>query len=377
MAEKRDYYEVLGLSKSASADEIKRAYRTLAKKYHPDANPGDKDAEAKFKEVGEAYSVLSDPDKKAKYDQYGFDGVDPNFGAGGFGGFSGDIDLSDLFGGMFGDMFGGGFGGGSARRNAPQKGKSVSTTVELGFEEAAFGCERTVNYTRVETCDKCHGNKTADGSAPGVCPTCHGKGTVMQQTRAFGSVMMASRPCTACGGTGYVIKNPCPDCRGQGQVRKNHSCTFNVEPGIEEGSRVAIPGEGYVGVNGGGYGDLIVEFRIRPHKIFTREGANLYCHVPVTYCEAVLGGKINIPTLEGDGSLNIPEGTQSGTVFRVGGKGVQRFRSYGKGDLFVTVDVEIPTGLSKQSKDALKKFDETLSDKNHKKKKSFSDLFKK
>lgn len=369
MAQKRDYYEVLGVGKDASATEIKKAYYALAKKYHPDANPGDKAAEEKFKEIGEAYAVLSDSDKRSRYDSYGFEGVDSNFqpgyGAGGFG-FDGTVDLGDVFGDLFGGIFGGGFGGSSSRRNAPQQGKSVSANIEITFAEACFGCSKSITYTRVENCEHCHGNRTADGSKPQVCQTCHGKGTVMYQQRTPMGISMSTRQCDACRGTGYIIKDFCPECHGQGQVRKQHTCDFNIDAGIEDGARIGISGEGYSGINGGPAGDLIVTVSVKDDTVFKRDGANLYCEVPVTFGEAALGAKITIPTLEGKGEITIPEGTQTGTTFRVAGKGVQRFRQRGRGDLFVTVTVEVPTGLSHKSKEALKAYEDTLADGNQK-----------
>ncbi len=377
MANKRDYYEVLGVSKTASAAEIKKAYYQLAKKYHPDANPGDKEAEAKFKEIGEAYGVLSDQDKRSRYDSYGFEGVDPNFNAG-FGGgaggfdFGGGVDLGDIFGDMFGGIFGGGFGGGG-RKNAPQQGKSVGARVELTFDEACFGCSKSISYTRTETCTKCHGNRTADGSTPTVCPTCHGKGSVMVQQHSGFGINIASRPCDACKGTGYIIKDYCTECRGHGTVQRQHTCNFNIEPGVEDGARIGISGEGYCGVNGGPNGDLVVTISVKDDPVFTRDGANLYCDVPISFADAALGAKITIPTLEGKGEITIPEGTQSGTTFRVAGKGAQKFRQRGKGDLYVTVNVEVPTGLSRASKDALKNYEQAIGDSNMKQRKRFYD----
>lgn len=374
--QKRDFYEVLGIPKAASDADIKKAFRTLAKKYHPDANPNDKSAEAKFKEVNEAYSVLSDTDKKARYDQYGHSGVDPNFGAGGFGGFEGGFDVGDIFGDLFGGVF-----GGSQRRsrysNSPSKGEDVAYRVTLTFEEAVFGCKKDVSYSRVERCATCDGSGAAKGSTPETCPTCRGSGQVTTQQRTPFGVMQSSRVCERCRGKGKIVSQPCTDCHGSGYVKKQKKLEIAIPAGIDDGQRIALSGQGSAGENNGPYGDLIVLVQVRPHTIFERDGYNLNCTIPITFVEATLGAKIIIPTLEGKGELTIPEGTQSGTVFAVRGKGVQNVNGRGRGDLFVTVEIEVPKNLSKKQKETLTAFGECCDDRNYAKKQSFFDKFKK
>jgi molecular chaperone DnaJ len=355
--EKRDYYEVLGVDKSASDDEIKRAYRKAAKKYHPDLNPGDKEAEAKFKEIGEAYEVLSDPEKKARYDQYGFAGVDPNYGAGsgfgggGFGGF--DVDL----GSIFSDFFGGGASAGSARRNGPRKGDNVRASVTLTFEEAAFGCEKEVTASRIENCQKCNGTGSADGSAPETCSACGGSGVTRTVRQTPFGAMQQQTTCQKCGGTGKTVKNPCPTCRGKGKVRKNKKISVKIPAGVDNGQAVRVAGEGSVGTQGGGNGDLLVEINVLPHAIFEREGSDVLCEMPITFVQAALGGDLEVPTLDGKVRYNIPEGTQTGTTFRLKNKGIPVVGYPGRrGYQYVTVTVETPRNLSKEQKDLLKKF---------------------
>lgn len=377
--EKRDYYEVLGLEKSASDDEIKKAYRKLAKKYHPDLNPGDKEAEAKFKEVGEAYEVLSDSEKRSRYDQFGFAGVDPNYGAGdgGFGGFGGgfggfDVDL----GSIFNDFFGGGAST-SSRRNGPRKGENVRAAVTLTFEEAAFGCEKEVSASRIENCAKCSGTGSADGSEPITCSNCGGSGVVrtVRQT-AFGA-MQQQTSCPKCGGTGKTVKDPCPTCRGKGKVRKNKKITVKVPAGVDNGQAVRVSGEGSVGTQGGSNGDLLVEVNVLPHAIFQREGSDVICEMPITFVQAALGGDLEVPTLDGKVRYNIPEGTQTGTTFRLRNKGIPVVGYSGRrGDQYVTVVVETPKNLSKEQKDILRKFAETEGEEGYAKRKSFFDKVK-
>ncbi len=378
---KRDYYEVLGVDKNASPDEIKKAYRKLAMKYHPDQNPGDKSAEEKFKEVNEAYEVLSDAEKKSRYDQFGFAGVDPNYGAGGagggagfdgFGGFGGFGDIfSDLFGGGFG-----GFGGGSARQNAPRQGENVSAQVTITFEEAAKGCQKEVTVTRVEDCAACHGTGAKDGSQPETCPSCHGTGSVRttRQT-AFGTFAQAS-PCSRCGGTGKIIKDPCPKCRGKGKVRVNKKIPVKIPAGIDDGQSIRVRNEGSVGSNGGSRGSAIVEVRVQPHEIFERDGANVLCEMPITFAQAALGAEIEVPTLDGKVRYRVPEGTQTGTTFRFKGKGMPYVGYKNRGDQLVTVVVETPTRLTREQKELLRRFDESAEGANAKKK-SFAEKMKK
>ena len=377
MAEqKRDYYEVLGVPKNASEAEIKKAFRILAKKYHPDANTNDKNAETKFKEVNEAYSVLSDSEKKARYDQYGHAGVDPNLGAGGFGGFDGGFDMGDIFGDIFGSMF-----GSSQRRsrysNSPSKGEDIAYRITLSFEEAVFGCKKDISYSRVERCSTCEGSGAAKGSTPETCPACNGSGQITTQQRTPFGVMQSSRICERCRGKGKIVSRPCSDCHGSGYIKKQKKLEVAIPAGIDDGQRIALNGQGSAGENNGPYGDLVVLISVRPHHIFERDGYNLNCSVPITFVEATLGAKILIPTLEGKGELTIPEGTQHGTVFAIRGKGVQNVNGRGRGDLFVTVEIEIPKNLSKKQKDALNAFGESCDDVNYAKKQSFFDKFKK
>ena len=380
--EKRDYYEVLGVSKGASEDEIKRAYKKLARKYHPDMNPGDKEAEEKFKEVNEANEVLSDPEKKARYDQFGFAGVDPSYGAGGpggpggAGGFGGGFDFGDL-GDIFGSFFGGGFGGGQTRRNGPQRGESIRASVSVTFTEAAFGCEKEVTIQRSEQCTTCKGNGCAPGTTPEICPDCHGSGVVQVQQRTPMGVFASSRPCQRCRGTGRIIHQPCTDCGGSGAVRKRKTIKVNIPAGIDDGQTISLRGQGNAGKNGGPAGDLLITVMVQPHELFRREGNDVFCEAPITFSQAVLGAKLRIPTIDEPVEYTIPEGTQTGTVFRLRGKGIPVLNGRGRGDQYVTVTIETPRNLSREQKDALKKFSETLGESNYEKRKSFFSFNKK
>ena len=379
MAEqKRDYYEVLGVSRGASEDEIKKAYKKMARKYHPDLNPGDKTAEEKFKEVNEAYEVLSDADKKARYDQYGHAGVDPNFGAGGFGGgFDGSFDFGDL-GDIFGSFFGGGFGGGRRTNpNAPQRGESIRMSIAISFEGAAFGCEKAVTVERYETCDTCHGNGCAPGTSPEVCPDCHGTGTVQVRRQTPMGVFATSSPCPKCGGKGRIIHQPCKDCRGSGMVRKKKTIQASIPAGIDNGQTISIRGQGNAGKNGGPAGDLLITITVRPHELFRREGTSVLCEAPITFTQAVLGAELEIPTIDGKVKYTLPEGTQSGTTFRLKGKGIPSINGRGRGDQYVTVYIETPKNLNKEQKEALKKFAETMGESNYEEQKKFFKKFKK
>ena len=379
MAEqKRDYYEVLGVSRGASEDEIKKAYKKMARKYHPDLNPGDKTAEEKFKEVNEAYEVLSDADKKARYDQYGHAGVDPNFGAGGFGGgFDGSFDFGDL-GDIFGSFFGGGFGGGRRTNpNAPQRGESIRMSIAISFEEAAFGCEKAVTVERYETCDTCHGNGCAPGTSPEVWPDCHGTGTVQVRRQTPMGVFATSSPCPKCGGKGRIIHQPCKDCRGSGMVRKKKTIQASIPAGIDNGQTISIRGQGNAGKNGGPAGDLLITITVRPHELFRREGTSVLCEAPITFTQAVLGAELEIPTIDGKVKYTLPEGTQSGTTFRLKGKGIPSINGRGRGDQYVTVYIETPKNLNKEQKEALKKFAETMGESNYEEQKKFFKKFKK
>jgi len=356
VADKRDYYEALGLAKGASDDEIKKAFRQQAKKYHPDYNPGNSRAEARFKEINEAYEVLSDSDKKARYDQFGHAGVDPNFGGGGFGGFSGfggmDFDLGDLFS----SFFGGGGGSSSRSRNAPRKGERVRTDVAITFEEAAFGCEKEISVMRIETCDDCTGTGCMAGTTAEKCSNCNGRGTVTTQQRTPFGVMQSSAECPSCSGRGKIIHQPCTKCRGVGLVRKNRSIKVNIPAGIDSGQTISIRGQGNAGANGGEPGDLFVTISVLRHSVFEREGTSVLLDLPITFVQAALGAEVEVPTLDGKVKYAIPEGTQTGTVFRLRGKGIQNLRGSGRGDQFVTAKVVVPTRLSSDQKDILRQF---------------------
>ena len=371
MAEKRDYYEVLGIQKGASEDEIKKAYKKLARKYHPDMNPGDKEAEEKFKEVNEANEVLSDPEKKARYDQFGFAGVDPNYGAGAGGGaYGGGFDFGDL-GDIFGSFFGGGFGGQRRNPNAPQRGESIRASVSISFTEAAFGCEKSVTIERSEQCPTCKGSGCAPGTTPEICPDCHGSGTVQTRRQTPMGVFASNGPCRKCGGTGRLIHQPCSDCRGSGAIRKRRTIQVNIPAGIDNGQTISLRGQGHAGSNGGPSGDLLITVMVRPHEIFRREGTSVFCEAPITFTQAVLGAELEIPTIDGKVKYSIPEGTQTGTVFRLKGKGVPVLNGRGRGDQYVTVVIETPRSLNKEQKEALRRFSETLGENNYEKRKSF------
>ncbi len=384
MPEKRDYYEVLGISKGASEDEIKKAYRQTAKKYHPDLHPDDKVAEEKFKECNEAYEVLSDPQKKARYDQFGFAGVDPNYGAGqgGYGGpggfgFEGDIDLGDIFSSIFGG--GGGFGGfgGRANPNAPQRGSDVQVRVSLTFEEAAKGCKKTVEVPRIEDCSECGGTGAAKGTSPKTCSECGGKGFVNVQSRTAFGVMSTQRTCSACGGRGKIVETPCPKCSGKGKVRRKNKIDVNIPAGIDDGQVINMRGFGNSGLNGGPAGDLKVVVSIKQHKYFERDGFNVWFEKHVSIIEATLGAELQVPTLDGDVKYNLPAGTQSHEVFKLKGKGIQRLNSVGRGDQFVRVIVDIPKELTDEQRAILLQFDKNYVPPKNVGKEGFFDKFKK
>jgi len=367
VAEKRDYYEVLGVNKGASDDELKKAYRREAKKYHPDLHPGDAEAEAKFKEVNEAYGVLSDPEKKARYDQYGHAGVDSNFGGGGgFGGFDG-FDFGDIFSDIFG-----GFGGGR-RRNGPVRGQDVRQVIDITFEEAAFGCKKKLTLTQQEKCDTCGGSGAKPGTQSSTCSRCGGSGQVRTQTRTPLGYMTNVTTCPQCGGKGTIINDPCRDCRGTGKVRKTKTIEIDIPAGIDNGQTMQLGGKGEPGERGGPNGDLLITVRVKPHQMFRRDGNNVYIDLPITFVEAALGATVKVPTLDGLVEYDIPEGTQPGSIFRLRGKGIPYIRSKNRGDEFVTVDVEVPKGLSQKQKELLKEFEALSEGKNYKKQKSFLD----
>ena len=370
MADKRDYYEVLGVQKGASDDELKRAYRKVAKKYHPDLHPNDKEAEAKFKEVNEAYAVLSDAEKRSRYDQYGHAGVDPNFGAGGAG--FGDFDFGDIFGDIFGGAFGGGFGGGR-RRNGPVRGNDVRQVIDITFEEAAFGTKKKISVTKMDSCGTCHGTGAKPGTSAQTCSVCNGTGQVKNQVRTPLGYMTNVSTCSACHGSGKIIKEPCRDCRGSGKIRKNSVIEIDIPAGIDHGQTIQISGKGEPGERGGPSGDLLVTIRVKRHELFERNGTDVYINMPITFVQAALGCTVKVPTIDGAVEYSIPEGTQSETTFRLRGKGIPFLRGKGRGDQYVKVIVEIPRNLSAKQKEILKEFDQ---DSNYKQKKSFMDKAK-
>ena len=362
MAEnKRDYYEVLGNQKGASAYDIKRAYRRMAKECHPDLHPDDPAAEAKFKEINEAYEVLSDDHKRQLYDQYGHAGVDPNFGAGagagaggGFGGFGGFDDFGDL-GSIFESFFG---GGGTRSRSGPARGESVRVSVTLTFEEAAFGCKKTVNITRIEPCDDCEGTGAASGS-PEVCANCGGSGQVRAQRRTPLGVVTTTDTCPVCRGRGRTVKDPCKSCGGEGRVRRSRQIEVNIPAGIDDGQTIQLSGAGSAGRNGGPAGDLLVTVRVHRHDKFTRDGASVYYEMKVSFAQAALGAELEVPTLDGNKRYTLPEGTQTGSTFRLKGKGIPYVNSSGRGDQYVHVTVETPRNLTAAQKDLLRQFAES------------------
>ena len=382
MAEKRDYYEVLGIGKNATDAEIKSAYRKLAKKYHPDLNPGNKEAEEKFKEVNEANDVLSDPQKRQRYDQFGFAGVDPNYaaanggGAGGFGGGFGGVDLGDIFGDIFGGGFGGGFsgfGGGSSTRtaNAPRKGHDIQASVILTFEEAAHGCSKKITINRQDTCPDCGGTGAAKGTSPETCPDCGGRGYVVTQQRTPFGVMQSQQPCSHCGGRGTIIRNPCKTCRGTGKTSARKTLEVKIPAGIDDDQNIALRGQGDAGSNGGPAGDVIVHVTVKADPMFERDGYDVTIHVPITFSQAVLGDDVEVPTVDGRIVQHIPEGTQSGTKFRLRGQGIQYLNGRGRGDQYVIVDVEIPKKVTRAQREALKAFEDSMKEDNYEKRKGF------
>ncbi len=371
MADKRDYYEVLGVSKDADDASIKKAYRSLAKKYHPDMNPGDSEAEAKFKEVNEAYDVLSDSEKKAQYDQFGHAAFETGAGAGGagFGGFSDFGDIGDIFG----SFFGGGFGGSTARRaNAPTRGEDVSARVTISFEDAVFGTKKDVSFNKIQKCPDCSGSGAAKGTSAETCSTCGGSGQRRITQRLGGMAFQSTTTCDKCRGTGKIIKNPCQNCRGTGYIKINKKLSVSIPAGIDDGERIALRSQGCDGRNGGPAGDLIITVYVKPHNIFERDGYNLYCEVPITVAEATLGAEIDVPTLEGNQKFTIPEGTQPGTRFTLRGKGVPYVNNSGRrGDIIFTVNIEIPKGLNEKQREKMREFADACGDSNYSKKSGF------
>ncbi len=356
MAEKRDFYEVLGVGKNASGDEIKKAYRKLAKKYHPDLNPDDKTAEQKFKEVSQAYEILSDSEKRSRYDQFGHAGVDPNFGAGagGYGGGFGGFDVGDIFGDIFGGF--GGFGGGRSARRGPQRGSDVSTEVYIEFEEAAFGCEKEINIYRIEQCPDCNGSGAKPGTEVTTCSVCGGHGQVTTTQRTILGNMQSVTTCSACGGKGKIAKEPCQKCAGKGRVKKQRKIKVKIPAGINDGQTISLSGQGNSGEQGAPSGDLYVSVYVKPSKIFERNGYDISYKMDISFAEAALGATVEVPTLDGKVKYEIPEGTQPGTVFRFKGKGVPYLKRSGRGDQYVMVNVTVPKHLSSKQKELLKEF---------------------
>lgn len=380
MADKRDYYEVLGVSKGASEEDIRKAHRKLAKKYHPDLNRDNPEAAEKFKELNEAYEVLSDKDKRARYDQFGFAGVDPNYGAGQGGGFGGSgfggFDMGDL-GDIFGSFFGGGFGGSSrSRRNAPQRGETLQQRIILSFEEAAFGCEKEISINRTESCEDCGGTGAEKGSSVETCSNCRGSGMVTQTQRTPLGMFQTQAACPNCRGTGKIIRKPCKKCNGTGKVRKSRTMKVKIPAGIDDGQSIQLRGQGNAGINGGTNGDVIVTIAIRPHPIFTRDGNNVICDIPISFPQAALGDTLQVPTIDGKVEYTIPEGTQNGTVFRLKGKGIQNVNGRGRGDQYVRISIEVPTRLTEHQKRLLRDFESSTTDENQTQRKSFWDKVK-
>lgn len=373
MADKRDYYEVLGVEKGASEDEIKRAYRKLAKKYHPDLNPGDAQAEKNFKEVNEAYGILSDSEKRQKYDNFGHAGVDPSYGGGPGGGYGySSVDFGDI-GDIFGSFFGGGGFGGQRRRSSAVPGDDVITRLTLTFEEAVFGCTKKVNIVRSETCSDCSGSGAAKGTSPETCPNCHGSGRVKSVSQTVFGAISTERTCPNCNGSGKIIKEACKSCGGNGRVRRERTISVNIPAGINNGQTVSLRGEGDHGVKGGSNGNLNIQISVKPHPIFVRRENHIYCDVYITFVQACLGATIEIPTIDGTKEIyKVPEGTQSHTQVTFRGKGVPYLNSAkSRGNMYVNLIVEIPKHLSPKQKEMLQEFDGMTTPKAYEKNKGF------
>ncbi|MGV8146676.1 MAG: molecular chaperone DnaJ [Alkaliphilus sp.] len=371
---KKDFYDVLGVNKSASNDEIKKAYRKLAMKYHPDKNPDNKEAESQFKEISEAYEILSSSDKRQRYDQFGHAGVNGN-GAGGFGGSSGGSGgFEDMFGDIF-DMFGGG-GFNSRRRTGPRKGADIKYEVPIAFEEAVFGTEKVVEFYKYENCSTCNGSGAKPGSSKKTCSTCKGAGEIRYVQNTILGQIVNNKICNQCHGEGQIIEQPCVTCRGTGKERKLKTIKLRIPAGVDNGSVIPIRGEGELGEKGGPRGDLYIVLSVKKHKVFTREELDIICEMPITFAQAALGDELEVPTLEGKVKYKIKEGIQSGTVFRLKGKGVVHPKGYGKGDQYVKVVVEIPKKLSEEQKEFLKQFASSCGEEVHEKRKGFFDRVK-
>lgn len=379
MADKRDYYDVLGVAKAANEQDLKQAYRKLALKYHPDRNPGDKASEEKFKELSEAYEVLSDSKKRQMYDQFGH--AANQGGSGGFGGFGQgqggfEGNINDIFGDIFGDLFGGAGPGqgqrGRRRRGAGRPGADLETSVDITFEEAAFGTEKVITVPKTVPCDECEATGAKKGTTTSTCPDCGGRGEIHFQQGFFA----VSRGCPRCQGSGQIIKDPCTKCSGSGLLKKRSQIEIKIPAGIDHGQRLKLSNEGEAGERGAPPGDLYVSIHVLAHDFFAREGSNVLCEVPVTFTQAALGAEIEIPTLDGKVSLKVPVGTQSHSLFRLKGKGIQRLGTYGKGDQIVKTVVEVPSKLNGEQKDLLKKFDEISKNESHPKQSKFFEKVK-
>ena len=405
MAAKRDYYAVLGVERGADDKTIKKAYRKLAKKYHPDTSAGDARAEEKFKEATQAYEILSDPEKRRLYDRFGhaaFDGsgaqdagsrgnpFEDMYGFGGSGAYGGQETrraygsgdrggyryeyrfgsdgMDDILKSMFGEDLGEGLGRGGA---------DLRAEISVSFEEAAFGCEKEVSLDRVEQCETCHGSGAAPGTSPETCSKCGGSGQVQQRRQTPMGVFATTSACPRCGGRGKIISSPCSSCNGSGQTRKRKTVKVSIPAGIDNGQIVSLRGQGNAGKNGGPAGDLQIVITVQPHQLFQRDGSNVYCDAPITFTQAVLGGELEIPTIDGKVKYDIPEGTQTGTTFRLRGKGIPNVNGRGRGDQYVTVHIETPRSLTREQKEALRKFSDTLKEQNYKERKSFFEKFKK
>lgn len=371
---KRDYYEVLGINKSADQNEIKSAFRKLAKKYHPDLNPGDSDAEVKFKEVNEAYGILGDPEKKQKYDQFGHAAFDGNQGFGGFNS-AGFEDFGDIFGDIFGDFFGGSQSR-QNRRSGPRKGSDLKVRLNINFEEAVFGAKKEIKISRVEECHVCKGSGAKKGTSKHTCSQCNGTGTVRTVQRTPFGQFASTTTCNTCGGTGEIIDEPCSSCRGAGKEKKTRKITINIPAGVDSGSVIPLRGEGNHGEKGGPAGDLYVYLKVKPHDIFEREGNDIWCEIPISYVKAALGGVVEVPTIDGKVKYDIPEGTQTGTVFRLKHKGIKNLRGTGKGDQYVRVKISVPKKLNEKQRELLKQFAETFGEEPEHEKKGFFDKMK-
>ena len=379
MAEKRDYYEVLGIQKGASEDEIKKAFRKKARENHPDLHPDDPSYVEKFQEINEANEVLSDPEKRTRYDQFGHAGVDPNYGGGGgmdgFGGMGGFGDMSDILESIFGGF--GGFGGSSRSNvNAPRRGSDIQESVTINFMDACSGKKQEVKLFRMAVCEACHGTGADSGTTAEICPDCQGRGSVKTTQRTPFGAISSTKPCPHCGGKGKIVKNPCIKCRGVGRVRVQKTVNVDIPAGIDDGQTIRLSGQGDCGINGGPAGDLLLNISVRNHPLFNREGYDIHCDIPVTYMDAVLGAEITVPTIDGDVKYNIAEGTQNGTVFRLKGKGIKKVNRAERGNQYVKIYVEVPKNLTKKQKDLLREFEASLSEKNYAKRQSFFEKLK-